>query len=53
LDALPFQEVKDGWLTVALQYAPETRAEVSFIDEHSIIVDSMQVVSKHSQKGFR
>jgi len=44
LDSLPFQEIKDGWKSVALEFAPETRGEVSFMDEHSIIVDYMEVV---------
>lgn len=44
LGSNPFQELNDGWLSVALEAAPLTSGEVSYMDEHSIVMDYLQEV---------
>uniref|UniRef100_A0A7S3VTP2 Protein kinase domain-containing protein n=1 Tax=Dunaliella tertiolecta TaxID=3047 RepID=A0A7S3VTP2_DUNTE len=43
LDLTPFKAIQGGWAKIALEFAPETHAVVTSMDEHSISIEYMEL----------
>uniref|UniRef100_A0A7S3R7G0 Protein kinase domain-containing protein n=1 Tax=Dunaliella tertiolecta TaxID=3047 RepID=A0A7S3R7G0_DUNTE len=43
LDSVPFPELRDGWVSVVLEYTPPTRGRVSYMDEYTLVLDFLKV----------
>uniref|UniRef100_A0A7S3R8A4 Protein kinase domain-containing protein n=1 Tax=Dunaliella tertiolecta TaxID=3047 RepID=A0A7S3R8A4_DUNTE len=43
LDSIPFPELRDGWMSVALEFTSPTMGRVSYMDEYTVVLDYMKV----------